>query len=189
MFLATKVDGLPWWKRDRELEVDGQRSYVDVLGRSTGLERQALRAEQFIALACECLGVDLQDVASRRQDSATGRLRRLIASCGVWRRTMGPEGWPFGGGLEETLGRRKPVGRRSQPTPERGQGFRHRSQVSRSSDVNEGDRTDRRNPSRRARKLRKFLLTPFKTTRRGREGEGTAQTIRARSVVVISPEE
>ena len=38
-----------------------------------------------IALDCECLGVDLQDVASRRQDSATGRLRRLIASCGVER--------------------------------------------------------------------------------------------------------
>jgi len=83
--LGDEVDGLPWWKRDRELEVDGQRSYVDVLGRSTGLERQALGAEQFIVLACECLGVDLLDVASRRQDSATGRLRRLIASCGVER--------------------------------------------------------------------------------------------------------
>jgi hypothetical protein len=29
--------------------------------------------------------VELEDVASRRQDSATGRLRRLIASCGVER--------------------------------------------------------------------------------------------------------
>jgi len=33
----------------------------------------------------ERLGVDLDDVTSRRQDSATGRLRRLIASCGVER--------------------------------------------------------------------------------------------------------
>jgi len=58
---------------------------VDVLGRSTGLERQDLRPEQFIALACECLGVDPRDIASRRQDRETGRLRRLIASCGIER--------------------------------------------------------------------------------------------------------
>ena len=58
---------------------------MDVLGRSTGLERQSLQAEQFLTLACEGLGVDPNDVASRRQDSATGRLRRLIASCGVER--------------------------------------------------------------------------------------------------------
>jgi REP element-mobilizing transposase RayT len=83
--LGDKVDELPWWKRDRQLEVDPDLPYVDVLGRSTGLERQSLRAEQFITLACECLRVDPEDVASRRQDSATGRLRRLIASCGVER--------------------------------------------------------------------------------------------------------
>ena len=89
--LGEEVDDLPWWKRDRELEVDGRRPYVDVLGRSTGLERQTLGAEQFITLACECLGLDLLDVASRRQDSAIGRLRRLIASCGV-------ERWDHGAG-------------------------------------------------------------------------------------------
>ena len=83
--LGDSVDALPWWKRDRQLEVDPDLPYVDVLGRSTGLERKSLRADQFIALACECLGVDPADVASRRQDSATARLRRLIASCGVER--------------------------------------------------------------------------------------------------------
>ena len=83
--LGDKVDSLPWWKRERQLEVGPDRPFVDVLGRSTGLERQSLRAEQFITLACECLRVDPKDVASRRQDGATGRLRRLIASCGVER--------------------------------------------------------------------------------------------------------
>ena len=83
--LGDKVDELPWWKRDRQLDVDPERPFVDVLGRSTGLERQSLRAEQYVTLACESLGVELEDVASRRQDSATGRLRRLIATCGVER--------------------------------------------------------------------------------------------------------
>jgi len=83
--LGDNVDSLPWWKRDRQLEVDPGLPYVDVLGRSSGLERQSLQAEQFITLACECLGVGPADVASRRQDGATGRLRRLIAACGVER--------------------------------------------------------------------------------------------------------
>jgi hypothetical protein len=77
--LSDEVDRLPWWNRDRELDVNPDRAYVDVLGRTTGLERQNLRPEQFIALACECLGADYRDVAGRRQDSETGRLRRLIA--------------------------------------------------------------------------------------------------------------
>ena len=74
--LGDKVDALPSWKRDRRLEVDPDLPYVDVFGRSTGLERQALQAEHFITLACECLGVDPDEVASRRRDGATGRLRR-----------------------------------------------------------------------------------------------------------------
>jgi hypothetical protein len=40
---------------------------------------------EFIKLACECLEVNLRDLASRRQDSATGRVRRLIAACGIER--------------------------------------------------------------------------------------------------------
>ncbi len=83
--LGDKVDRLPWWQRDRELDVDPVLPYVDVLGRSTGLERQDLRPEQFISLACECLGSDPGDVASRRQDREIGRLRRLIVSCGIER--------------------------------------------------------------------------------------------------------
>ena len=100
--LGDKVDALPWWKRDRQLDLDPERPYVDVLGRSTGLDRQSLRAEQFVALACEVLGVDPDDVASRRQDSATGVLRRLIASCGV-------ERWDQRAGLLAAVLKKHPV--------------------------------------------------------------------------------
>lgn len=57
---------------------------------------------QFIALACECLGVDFRDVASRRQDREAGRLRRLIASCGI-------ERWGQGAGDLATVLRKHPV--------------------------------------------------------------------------------
>ncbi len=40
---------------------------------------------QFIELACECLEVNPRDLASRRQDRATGRITRLIAACGIER--------------------------------------------------------------------------------------------------------
>jgi putative transposase len=100
--LGDEVDRLPWWTRDRELDVNPDRPYVDVLGRSTGLERQDLRPGQFIALACECLGADPRDVASRRQDRETGRLRRLIASCGI-------ERWDQRAGELATVLRKHPV--------------------------------------------------------------------------------
>ena len=79
------VDRLPWWKGDRKLEVDPERSTIDFLGRSTGLERQDLSPTEFIKLVCECLEVNLRDLASRRQDSAIGRVRRLIAASGIER--------------------------------------------------------------------------------------------------------
>lgn len=62
-----------------------EQPYVDVLGRSTGPERQGLRPEQFIALAYGCLRADCIHIASRRQGREMGRLRRLIASCGIER--------------------------------------------------------------------------------------------------------
>jgi REP element-mobilizing transposase RayT len=83
--LGGEIGDLPWWGRDQELDLDDDRPYVDVLGRSTGLERPRLRAEQFVTLACESLNADVRQIASRRQDSATGRVRRVIASCGIER--------------------------------------------------------------------------------------------------------
>ena len=79
------VGGLPWWKPERELKFNNERSEVDHLGRSTGLEREHLEADQFVGLACELIRFEKSRLRSRRQDSETARIRRLIAACGIER--------------------------------------------------------------------------------------------------------
>ena len=81
----VEVGRLPWWSRDRELDLKDGRAYVDVLGRSTGLERPRLEPSEFLEMASGLLDADLSQLASKRQDSETARLRRLIASCGIER--------------------------------------------------------------------------------------------------------
>jgi hypothetical protein len=76
---------LPWWGQDWELDLEENRPYVDALGRSTGLERPHLEAEEFIVLAGGLLDIEVSRLASKRQDSSTGRLRRMIALCGIER--------------------------------------------------------------------------------------------------------
>ena len=83
--LAEEVGKLPWWGHDRELDLEEGRPYVDVLGRSTGLERPCLEAEDFVALACGLMDVEVSQLASKRQDTSTGRHRRIVASCGIER--------------------------------------------------------------------------------------------------------
>jgi REP element-mobilizing transposase RayT len=81
----TEVGRLPWWVRERDLEPQKGRAFVDELGRSTGLERLLLDAKAFIELASDVLNVRVDRLASKRQDRTTARQRRLIASCGVER--------------------------------------------------------------------------------------------------------
>ena len=81
----VEVGRLPWWGRDRELDLEDGRAYIDVLGRSTGLERPRLEPSQFVEMASQLLDVELSQLVSKRQDSETARLRRLIASCGIER--------------------------------------------------------------------------------------------------------
>ncbi len=83
--LGEEVGKLPWWTRDRELDLVEGRPYVDVLGRSTGLERPDLEPEEFVGMASEVLNVEVSRLASKRQDSTTARLRRMVASCGIER--------------------------------------------------------------------------------------------------------
>jgi REP element-mobilizing transposase RayT len=83
--LAQEVGKLPWWGHDRELDLEEGRPYIDVLGRSTGLERPHLEAEEFVTLATGLLDIEVSRLASKRQDSSTGRLRRMVASCGIER--------------------------------------------------------------------------------------------------------
>ncbi len=76
---------LPWWGRDRALEAEKGRPYVDLLGRSTGLERPRLDAVSFVAAACKALGIELHVLTSHRKDQATTRLRELVAAVGIER--------------------------------------------------------------------------------------------------------
>ncbi len=73
---AEEVGKLPWWGNDRELEPEEGRPYIDVLGRSTGLERPHLEAADFVVLASGLLKAEVSQLARKRQDSPTGRLRR-----------------------------------------------------------------------------------------------------------------
>jgi len=70
--------------RDRELAAP-EPIHIDVLGRSTGLERPALEAAQFLEAACSILDVETEGLASQRRDRETAALRKTIAAVGVER--------------------------------------------------------------------------------------------------------
>ena len=76
---------LPWWHRsDRVLEPTDVE-YVDVLGRSTGLERPKLEAEDFVRSVCLLLEEDVDRLSGRARDSSTAASRRLLATLGIER--------------------------------------------------------------------------------------------------------
>jgi REP element-mobilizing transposase RayT len=76
---------MPWWTNDRDMEPSTGRSYVDELGRSTGLPREELEGTVFLELACQVIGIKVGILASSRKDRETTRLRLLIASVGIER--------------------------------------------------------------------------------------------------------
>jgi REP element-mobilizing transposase RayT len=99
--VAASFRSLVW--HDRELERKPGQSFVDMLGRSSGLERPRMTAEQFIEAACELLEVKPERLASRVRDSATAELRRIVA-------TLGMERWSQRGTeLAATLGKNPDV--------------------------------------------------------------------------------
>lgn len=57
--------------------------YVDYLGRSTAPERPRLTAADYMGQACEALGVDIEELASRRREPRLRELRELVAVLGV----------------------------------------------------------------------------------------------------------
>ncbi|TFG38925.1 MAG: hypothetical protein E4H44_03035 [Candidatus Aminicenantes bacterium] len=59
--------------------------YVDYLGRSTAPERPRLTAADYLGRACEALGVDIEELASRRREPSLRELRELVAVLGVER--------------------------------------------------------------------------------------------------------
>jgi putative transposase len=82
----TSADGLRslMW-RDRDLEPKAGQEYVDILGRSTGLERPTMPTERFIEEVCRLLGVEPARLASRARDRSTAEMRRMAITLGVER--------------------------------------------------------------------------------------------------------
>jgi len=70
--------------RDRDLSAP-EPIHIDVLGRSTGLERPPLTAEQYLEAACSTVGVEAERLSSSRRDRQTAAWRKLIAAVGVER--------------------------------------------------------------------------------------------------------
>ncbi len=73
--------------KDTPLQANADALHVDVLGRSTDLERPTLEAAEFIRQVCELADYDFEHIASRARDSDTAGKRRLIVTLGVerWR--------------------------------------------------------------------------------------------------------
>jgi len=86
-WIGESVDRLPWWLigGDREIQPVDSGLYVDVQGRSTGLERPLLSAAQYVEVAVDELGVERAELAGRGRKSETVRLRELLAVVGVER--------------------------------------------------------------------------------------------------------
>jgi len=73
--------------KDDPLDIGANAIHVDVLGRSTDLERPTLEAEEFVRRVCELADFDFEVLASRARDRDTAEKRRIIATLGVerWR--------------------------------------------------------------------------------------------------------
>ena len=82
------VSRLPWWleRDDREIQPVDRGPYVDVQGRSTGLERPALNAAAYLEAVLDELGVELEEIAGRGRKSETVGLRSSW-QCSAWSAT------------------------------------------------------------------------------------------------------
>ena len=91
---AEVSERMPWWTPERELKPATGRTYVDELGRSTGLERGQLEAAEFLELVCAGLGVDMESMTGRIKDRKTTTLRQLVATIGIerWNQRAGKLG-------------------------------------------------------------------------------------------------
>ena len=72
---------------DDLLETDANAIHVDLLGRSTDLERPTLDAGEFVRRVCYLADFDFEVLASKARDRDTAGKRRIIATLGVerWR--------------------------------------------------------------------------------------------------------
>jgi len=88
------VDGpgrLPWWRLGRSpAEADDREPrsgvpYVDELGRSTGLERPRMSADEFVTHGCTVIGVDRGAIVGIGQERPVVRSREALAVVAIER--------------------------------------------------------------------------------------------------------
>jgi len=86
-WIGDSVDRLPWWRvtDDREIQPVDIGPYVDVQGRSTGLERPLLSAAEYVEVALDELGVERAELVGRGRKPETVGFRELLAVVGVER--------------------------------------------------------------------------------------------------------
>jgi REP element-mobilizing transposase RayT len=80
---GARVEALPWWGGTPEDEA-GQGS-PDPLGRSAGLERGQLSAEEFVQRVVPLVGMTAEELGSRERGSARVEARELIGGLAVER--------------------------------------------------------------------------------------------------------
>ena len=71
-----------WLRPDRDLAPDDQGPYIDVLGRSTGPERDELTAIAFIERSASVLNLEVAELMSRSRQQHVVEARRLLVSLG-----------------------------------------------------------------------------------------------------------
>lgn len=85
VWVGEAPEKLPWWLavEDEPLEPREGGNYVDYLGRSTAPERPRLTVEEYLNRACRAIGMDVDQLATRRRDPELRQQRELVAVLGV----------------------------------------------------------------------------------------------------------
>ena len=78
---------LPWWRREIDRPVDpvAPAACIDELGRSTGLEREPMAPDEFVARCCSILDVSSELLVDRGKGREISRKRYLIAALAIER--------------------------------------------------------------------------------------------------------
>lgn len=78
---------LPWWGREVDRPVDpvAPAACIDELGRSTGLEREPMAPDEFVARCCSILDVSFEVLTGRGKGRDISRMRYLIAALAIER--------------------------------------------------------------------------------------------------------
>jgi len=91
---------IPWWVHevDRRVEPVAPTSWIDELGRSTGLERPRMDSREFLLRSCELLDITMATLAGAGKGRELSRQRYLIAALGIerWGLTAKPLAEPVG---------------------------------------------------------------------------------------------